>query len=132
VTPIDPRAGQPARPAKLHRRYGVPVGFEWFVDGVYSGSPGFGGEESAGACFFALGWCGVTDTDRVVSGLVSEIQRPALQIWRGEEPNIARARRAHCLRAADDRATRRCEYQRVTIERPQLSTTAELHGPEHP
>ncbi len=29
----------------------VPVGFKWFVDGLYDGSFGFGGEESAGASF---------------------------------------------------------------------------------
>ncbi|MGF1722754.1 phosphoglucomutase (alpha-D-glucose-1,6-bisphosphate-dependent) [Vibrio kyushuensis] len=29
----------------------VPVGFKWFVDGLYSGQFGFGGEESAGASF---------------------------------------------------------------------------------
>src|SRR5579885_3545513 len=29
----------------------VPVGFKWFVDGLLSGSLGFGGEESAGASF---------------------------------------------------------------------------------
>jgi phosphoglucomutase len=31
----------------------VPVGFKWFVDGLYDGSLGFGGEESAGASFCA-------------------------------------------------------------------------------
>ena len=29
----------------------VPVGFKWFVDGLYEGRFGFGGEESAGASF---------------------------------------------------------------------------------
>jgi len=29
----------------------VPVGFKWFVDGLYNGQFGFGGEESAGASF---------------------------------------------------------------------------------
>ena len=29
----------------------VPVGFKWFVDGLFDGSFGFGGEESAGAPF---------------------------------------------------------------------------------
>ncbi|ELA9459637.1 MULTISPECIES: phosphoglucomutase (alpha-D-glucose-1,6-bisphosphate-dependent) [Vibrio] len=29
----------------------VPVGFKWFVDGLYTGKFGFGGEESAGASF---------------------------------------------------------------------------------
>ena len=31
--------------------YEVPVGFKWFVDGLYTGTLGFGGEESAGASF---------------------------------------------------------------------------------
>jgi phosphoglucomutase len=34
----------------------VPVGFKWFVDGLLDGSFGFGGEESAGASFFAEEW----------------------------------------------------------------------------
>src|SRR5699024_1440219 len=29
----------------------VPVGFKWFVEGLFDGSIGFGGEESAGASF---------------------------------------------------------------------------------
>ncbi len=32
----------------------VPVGFKWFVDGLFDGSFGFGGEESAGASFLRL------------------------------------------------------------------------------
>ncbi len=31
--------------------YEVPVGFKWFVDGLYEGWLGFGGEESAGASY---------------------------------------------------------------------------------
>ena len=31
--------------------YEVPVGFKWFADGLFEGSLGFGGEESAGASF---------------------------------------------------------------------------------
>ena len=29
--------------------YEVPVGFKWFVEGLFDGSLAFGGEESAGA-----------------------------------------------------------------------------------
>ncbi len=29
----------------------VPVGFKWFTPGLFDGSLGFGGEESAGASF---------------------------------------------------------------------------------
>jgi phosphoglucomutase len=38
--------------ARMGRRlYEVPVGFKWFADGLFDGSLGFGGEESAGASF---------------------------------------------------------------------------------
>src|SRR5205085_12264425 len=38
--------------ASLGRRLvEVPVGFKWFVPGLFDGSLGFGGEESAGASF---------------------------------------------------------------------------------
>ena len=40
--------------ARLGRRlHEVPVGFKWFVDGLFDGRLGFGGEESAGAAFSA-------------------------------------------------------------------------------
>jgi phosphoglucomutase len=59
--------------AKLDRRlYEVPVGFKWFVDGLYDGSLGFGGEESAGACFLRRdGTVWTTDKDGIVPGLLS-------------------------------------------------------------
>ncbi len=42
--------------ARLGRRlHEVPVGFKWFVDGLFDGSLGFAGEESAGASFAAPG-----------------------------------------------------------------------------
>ena len=41
---------------KISRRlYEVPVGFKWFAPGLFDGSVGFGGEESAGASF-TCGW----------------------------------------------------------------------------
>jgi len=41
--------------AKIGRKlYEVPVGFKWFVDGLFNGSLGFGGEERAGASFLRL------------------------------------------------------------------------------
>src|SRR6266540_5760214 len=48
----------------------VPVGFKWFVDGLLSGSLGFGGEESAGASFLRrYGSVWTTDKDGIVMGL---------------------------------------------------------------
>ena len=59
--------------AKLGRKlYEVPVGFKWFVDGLYDGSLGFGGEESAGASFLRQdGSVWTTDKDGLIPALLS-------------------------------------------------------------
>ncbi|MEO7127978.1 MAG: alpha-D-glucose phosphate-specific phosphoglucomutase, partial [Rhodoferax sp.] len=50
----------------------VPVGFKWFVDGLFDGSLGFGGEESAGAAFLRKdGTVWTTDKDGIVPALLS-------------------------------------------------------------
>jgi phosphoglucomutase len=50
----------------------VPVGFKWFVDGLYSGELGFGGEESAGASFLRFdGSVWSTDKDGIILNLLS-------------------------------------------------------------
>jgi phosphoglucomutase len=58
---------------KLGRRlYEVPVGFKWYVEGLFDGSLGFGGEESAGATFLRLdGAVWTTDKDGIVPALLS-------------------------------------------------------------
>ncbi len=58
---------------KLRRKlYEVPVGFKWFVDGLYDGSLCFGGEESAGAIFSRMdGSAWTTDKDGMVPALLS-------------------------------------------------------------
>jgi len=54
------------------RLYEVPVGFKWFVEGLYEGSLGFGGEESAGASFVRRdGSVWTTDKDGMVPALLS-------------------------------------------------------------
>jgi phosphoglucomutase len=59
--------------ARLDRKLvEVPVGFKWFVDGLYHGTLGFGGEESAGASFLrrdGLVW--TTDKDGIVMNLLA-------------------------------------------------------------
>ena len=59
--------------AKLGRTlYEVPVGFNWFVEGLHDGSLGFGGEESAGASFVRMdGSVWTTDKDGMVPALLS-------------------------------------------------------------
>ncbi|KKD59418.1 phosphoglucomutase [Grimontia sp. AD028] len=50
----------------------VPVGFKWFVDGLYSGDIGFGGEESAGASFLRMdGTAWATDKDGILLCLLA-------------------------------------------------------------
>jgi len=50
----------------------VPVGFKWFVDGLLSGSLGFGGEESAGASFLRKdGTVWTTDKDGIILDLLA-------------------------------------------------------------
>ncbi len=50
----------------------VPVGFKWFVDGLYSGQYAFGGEESAGATFLRTdGNVWTTDKDGLILGLLA-------------------------------------------------------------
>ena len=59
--------------AKLNRKlYEVPVGFKWFVDGLFDGSLGFVGEESAGASFVRLdGQVWTTDKDGIIPALLA-------------------------------------------------------------
>lgn len=50
----------------------VPVGFKWFVDGLFDSSLGFGGEESSGAsflCFDRQPWS--TDKDGIIMCLLA-------------------------------------------------------------
>jgi phosphoglucomutase len=58
---------------KLKRRlYEVPVGFKWFAPGLFDGSLGFGGEESAGASFLRMdGSVWTTDKDGIIPALLS-------------------------------------------------------------
>lgn len=50
----------------------VPVGFKWFVKGLYDGAFGFGGEESAGASFLRTdGEVWTTDKDGIIMNLLA-------------------------------------------------------------
>lgn len=59
--------------AKLGRKiYEVPVGFKYFVEGLLSGSLGFGGEESAGSSFLCRdGSVWTTDKDGLIAVLLA-------------------------------------------------------------
>ncbi|RJX35810.1 MAG: alpha-D-glucose phosphate-specific phosphoglucomutase [Desulfurivibrio sp.] len=50
----------------------VPVGFKWFVQGLFKGEYGFGGEESAGASFLRRdGSVWTTDKDGIIMALLA-------------------------------------------------------------
>ncbi|MEW6519325.1 MAG: phosphoglucomutase (alpha-D-glucose-1,6-bisphosphate-dependent) [Thermodesulfobacteriota bacterium] len=50
----------------------VPVGFKWFVQGLFNGEYGFGGEESAGASFLRRdGSVWTTDKDGIIMALLA-------------------------------------------------------------
>jgi phosphoglucomutase len=59
--------------AKLGRRLSeVPVGFKWFVAGLFDGTTCFGGEESAGASFLRRdGSVWTTDKDGIILDLLA-------------------------------------------------------------
>jgi phosphoglucomutase len=61
----------------------VPVGFKWFVDGLFDGSLGFGGEESAGASFLRLDG-GVWTTDK--DGILLDLLAAELTARTGKDP----------------------------------------------
>lgn len=61
----------------------VPVGFKWFAPGLFDGSLGFGGEESAGASFLRRdGSVWTTDKDGIVPALLSA----EIMARRGRDP----------------------------------------------
>ena len=69
---------------KLGRRLReVPVGFKWFVPGLFDGSCCFGGEESAGASFLRLdGTVWTTDKD----GLIMDLLAAEITARTGKDP----------------------------------------------
>lgn len=92
----------------------VPVGFKWFVDGLFDGSFGFGGEESAGASFLRFdGTPWSTDKDGIIMCLLAaEITAVTGKTRKSITMNWQRvlARRAItvCRRARPPRRKRHC------------------------
>ncbi len=78
---------------RLQRKlYEVPVGFKWFVDGLFDGSLGFGCEESAGASLLRRdGSVWTTDKDGIGAG--AAVGRDHRARWPGSRRAVWRARR---------------------------------------
>ena len=67
------------------RLFEVPVGFKWFVPGLFDGTCAFGGEESAGASFVRRdGSVWTTDKD----GLIMDLLAAELTARTGREPGL--------------------------------------------
>jgi phosphoglucomutase len=71
---------------KLKRKYSeVPVGFKWFVPGLFDGSWCFGGEESAGASFLRMdGTVWTTDKD----GPIMDLLAAEITAATGKDPGV--------------------------------------------
>jgi phosphoglucomutase len=66
-----------------HRLLETPVGFKWFVPGLFDGSVCFGGEESAGASFLCQdGTVWTTDKD----GLIMDLLAAEITARTGKDP----------------------------------------------
>jgi phosphoglucomutase len=66
-----------------HKLFEVPVGFKWFVPGLFDGSLCFGGEESAGASFLSFdGTFWTTDKD----GLIMDLLAAEMTAITGKDP----------------------------------------------
>jgi phosphoglucomutase len=116
--------------AKLGRRiYEVPVGFKWFVDGLFDGSLGFGGEESAGASFLRRdGSVWTTDKDGMIPALLSA----EITARMGRDPGaiyleLAREFGVSVFDRVDATATPE-QKQRLAQLSPQQVLSAELAG----
>jgi phosphoglucomutase len=116
--------------ASLGRRLcEVPVGFKWFVPGLFDGSICFGGEESAGASFLRRdGTVWTTDKD----GLILDLLSAEITARTGRDPGelyaeLAREFGAPCYRRIDAAAT---PEQKARLGRlsPEAVRAAQLAG----
>ena len=116
--------------AKLGRKlYEVPAGFKWFVDGLWSGSLGFGGEESAGASFLRRdGSVWTTDKDGIVPALLSA----EIMARMGRDPGeIYRSLAGELGESAADRVEAPAtpeQKKRLSMLAPQQIRSTELAG----
>jgi phosphoglucomutase len=107
----------------------VPVGFKWFVDGLISGSIGFGGEESAGASFLRMdGSVWTTDKDGIILALLaSEIFAVTGQTPSQRYDELAEKYGAPTYARVDAPADRE-QKARLAALSPEQVTATELAG----
>ncbi len=116
--------------AGLGRRLSeVPVGFKWFVSGLFDGSTCFGGEESAGASFLRTdGTVWTTDKD----GILLDLLAAEITAVTGKDPGehyreLTAAHGAPVYTRIDAEATP-AEKARLAKLSPEAVTAADLAG----
>jgi phosphoglucomutase len=116
--------------ARLGRRLSeVPVGFKWFVAGLFAGTTCFGGEESAGASFLRRdGTVWTTDKD----GLIMDLLAAEITARTGRDPGehyreLAAEFGSPCYTRIDAPATPE-EKARLAKLSPEAVKDAELAG----
>jgi phosphoglucomutase len=107
----------------------VPVGFKWFVDGLFDGSCCFGGEESAGASFLRRdGTVWTTDKDGIIMDLLAAEMTARLKKDPGELYNELADRLGRPLYVRVDAVATAAERGAVSRLTPEAIKDEELAG----
>lgn len=107
----------------------VPVGFKYFVSGLYDGSLGFGCEESAGASFLAKdGSAWSTDKDGIVAALLAGEMTARLGHDPGKVYRDITARLGDPANARIDAPASHAQKQKLSKLAPERVTSTTLAG----
>lgn len=115
---------------KLGRRlYEVPVGFKWFAPGLFDGSLGFGGEESAGASFLRIdGSVWATDKDGIIPSLLAAEIKARTGRDPGERYQALADEFGHAAEARVEAPANTAQKKALSKLSPEQITSTELAG----
>ena len=115
---------------KIGRRlYEVPVGFKWFAPGLFDGSLGFGGEESAGASFLRIdGSVWTTDKDGIIPSLLAAEIKAKTGHDPGECYKLLADEFGHAAEARVEAPANAAQKKALSKLSPEQITSTELAG----
>lgn len=115
---------------KIGRRlYEVPVGFKWFAPGLFDGSLGFGGEESAGASFLRIdGSVWTTDKDGIIPSLLAAEITAKTGRDPGECYQLLANEFGHAVEARVEAPANSAQKKALSQLSPEQITSTELAG----
>jgi phosphoglucomutase len=115
---------------KIGRRlYEVPVGFKWFAPGLFDGSLGFGGEESAGASFLRIdGGVWTTDKDGIIPSLLAAEIKAKTGRDPGERYKLLADEFGHAAEARVEAPANTAQKKALSKLSPEQITSTELAG----